>query len=247
MEALAAYCGSSDSEGGEDTLDSDRSGGTSKKSLPSICDGEKDPKDRFDLISEKKEGSHVKQSNVLPPKTHDQPLDFSNLRGYVSKRKRHLDGGHGVQVGSDAAAVSTELQTVSQYFSRFASSSKRMKQGTRIPQNRSSTFRGHSRPILSIEWHPNDSRLLLSASLDGKLKLWDVTERKACVATYSFHEGAVRDVEWVSSNTVVSGGFDNSARYSDIEKGRTIVALKHQGFVTAVKVHPRRQQYDHNG
>lgn len=232
MEALSAYCGSSDSEGGEDTLDSDRSGGTSEKR---ICDEEKDPKDR---IPEKKGGSRVMQPSVHPLRTHDQPLDFSNLRGYVSKRKRHLDGGHGVQEGSDAAAVSTELQTVSQYFSQFASSSKRMKQGAKIPKNRSGTFRGHSRPILSLEWHPNDSRLLLSASLDGKLKLWDVTERKVCIATYSFHEGAVRDVEWVSSNTVVSGGFDNSARYSDIEKGRTIVALKHQGFVTAVKVHP---------
>ena len=235
MEALAAYCGSSDSEGEEGTLDPDRSSGTSKKSFPSTCDAEKD---RYDLKSSSKGRSQpsVHQSHLH--ETPDQPLDLSNLRGYVSKRKRHLDGGHGVQTESNAAAVSTELQTVSQYFSQLASSCKRMKQGTKIPRTCSGTFRGHSRPVLSLEWHPNDSRLLLSASLDGMLKLWDATERKSCIATYGFHEGAVRDVEWVSSNTAVSGGFDTNAVYSDIERGRTVLALKHKGFVTAVKVHP---------
>ena len=226
MDALVAYSDSdSEPEVGEEnaptTLYSSSSVAASKKPVPSISD--------------------VRSSKVGPqPDTHlaeTQSLEQSNVRGYVPKRKRC----HGMEEGTLSAAASTEIHTVSQYLSSPAvldSTFKRTKQQNRISKRCFTTLKGHSRPSLSLEWHPCDWRLLLSASLDGTLKLWDASEQNTCIATYGFHEGAVRDVEWVSTNAVVSGGFDSSARYSDIEKGRTTLTLNHEGFVTAVKVHP---------
>lgn len=223
MEALVAYSESSDSEPevGEENVPTTLYSSSSAAAL-------KIPLPRESTTSD------IWSSKVGPHVAETQSLDVG---GYVPKRKRC----RGMEGGTLSAAVPTEMHTVSQYLSSPAvldSNSKRTKQQSQIPKRCFTTLRGHSRPSLSLKWHPCDWRLLLSASLDRKLKLWDASKQNTCIATYGFHKEAVRDVEWVSTNAVISGGFDNTARYSDIEKGRTTLTLSHEGFVTAVKVHP---------
>ena len=36
----------------------------------------------------------------------------------------------------------------------------------------------HSSIISAISFHPNDDRYFVSASLDGKIRLWDISEKK---------------------------------------------------------------------
>jgi superkiller protein 8 len=54
---------------------------------------------------------------------------------------------------------------------------------------------GHAAWITSLDW--NDSgQYLLSGSLDGKVKVWDV-ERRVCVATHSESEKGLWGVKWL--------------------------------------------------
>lgn len=57
-----------------------------------------------------------------------------------------------------------------------------------------------SRPawITSLDWNET-GEYLLSGSLDGKVKVWDVT-RGACVATHSETEEAIWSVRWLPRN-----------------------------------------------
>ena len=157
-------------------------------------------------------------------------------RGYISKRKR----GAALDHTSDAESVTLDdLKNVQEYLSSKEGGVKRMKKGNWASKTCIDVFRDHSKPVLALQWHPFDSRLLLSASLDGTVRLWDATRQRRCIATYSgLHCGAVWDVVWITGNSIVSGGFDNSAKFSDIETGRTMLAMDHKGIVTTIKVHP---------
>uniref|UniRef100_A0A093VDK5 Meiotic recombination protein rec14 n=1 Tax=Talaromyces marneffei PM1 TaxID=1077442 RepID=A0A093VDK5_TALMA len=54
---------------------------------------------------------------------------------------------------------------------------------------------GHSAWILSLDWS-HTGEYLLSASFDGKVKVWSV-ERRACVATHSENDKAVWSAKWL--------------------------------------------------
>ena len=96
----------------------------------------------------------------------------------------------------------------------------------------------HSRPVVSLNWHGNNSAVLLSCSLDGTCKLWDSLHKK-CLTTMLQHGGAaISSAQWVSYNTVVTGGFDSLICLSDMEKGQIISSLHHKDFVSVVHMHP---------
>jgi len=96
----------------------------------------------------------------------------------------------------------------------------------------------HSKPVLSLEWHPVDYRLLVSAGLDGKVVLWDA-KKKQVVTNCNFHGGsAVRDVEWATAERVLTAGYDCCAIQSDIGYEKELVRLKHDSYVSIVKPNP---------
>ena len=72
-------------------------------------------------------------------------------------------------------------------------------------------LRGHTAAVVAVAFTP-DGRRIVSASLDGALRLWDLATRQS-VAVLSGHEGAVRDVAVNRQGTLVlSGGDDRTAR-----------------------------------
>ena len=66
--------------------------------------------------------------------------------------------------------------------------------------------------------------------------LWDVKKKDAVTSSSNFHGGAaVRDIEWMSGETVLTAGYDCSAVQSDLEYGKEVVRLKHESYVSVVK------------
>jgi superkiller protein 8 len=54
---------------------------------------------------------------------------------------------------------------------------------------------GHSAWITSLDWS-HSGLYLLSGSLDGKVKVWDI-ERRTCVATHSESDKGLWCVKWL--------------------------------------------------
>lgn len=58
-------------------------------------------------------------------------------------------------------------------------------------------FGAHSRAVNRLNWHSVDDPLLLSASQDTLIKLWDRRGRSfSCQLTFNPRADAVRDVQW---------------------------------------------------
>lgn len=172
------------------------------------------------------------------------PMKRKRFTGYVSKRKS-------VRLENTAQDdLTSVLSTSSRDTSVYCLSSQSTKQfqdhiGSRqhhcmVPKSTPClTFTQHTKPVLGLHWHPSDERLLLSCSLDGTVRLWDVLWQKGCVATYEMQEVPIKKVLWTTNTTMISAGYDNCAFHTDVESGRILSKLKHNGHVTALAVHPQ--------
>jgi WD40 repeat protein len=70
-------------------------------------------------------------------------------------------------------------------------------------------LREHGRQAHKVAFNPADGRLLLSASQDGTIKLWDLRERKSRL-TFVGRADAVRDVQFNPVNVIeFAAAFDN--------------------------------------
>lgn len=78
-----------------------------------------------------------------------------------------------------------------------------------IPKTCVHTWSGHTKGVHKIQWFPGTGHLLLSASMDGKVKIWDVYNSRKCMRTYSGHTKPVRDVSFsADGKTFASAGYD---------------------------------------
>lgn len=86
---------------------------------------------------------------------------------------------------------------------------------------------GHSKAVTSIRLFPNTAHLLLSCSLDHKIKLWRYAGSRECIATYLGHNKPVRDINFTPDGTqFISCSFDRTVKLWDVETGKVMNRFK---------------------
>ncbi|NXY02012.1 WDR25 protein, partial [Pteruthius melanotis] len=112
---------------------------------------------------------------------------------------------------------------------------------TEVPKSLIFHMSEHSGPVNEIQWCPvrEQSHMLLSASMDKTVKVWDAVDTGCCLKTYSCHSCAVRAAQWSScGRRILSGGFDSTLHLTDIETGKQIFSSKTEFRISALKFHP---------
>ncbi|XP_056152193.1 WD repeat-containing protein 25 isoform X1 [Lampris incognitus] len=171
----------------------------------------------------------------------------STIKPYIPKRQRLatpvqiMDQKPPVENASvDQARLTQILSEVSEKVKPYlAIPQKHGRAG--MPKKLLTTLGGHQGPVNTVQWCPvpHLSHLLLSASMDKTVKVWDGADSGRCLRVYSCHSGAVRDACWTPcGQRLLTCSFDNTARLVDVDTGQQIVKLDNQFKLMCVALHP---------
>lgn len=101
------------------------------------------------------------------------------------------------------------------------------------------TFTGHTKAISAMRLFPRSGHLLLSSSMDTKIKLWDVYHEGNCLRTYMGHSKAVKDVTFSNDGRkFLSSGYDRQIKLWDTETGECLQAFSPGKMPNVIKFHP---------
>lgn len=91
-----------------------------------------------------------------------------------------------------------------------------------IPKKQVHTWTGHTKGVQCIRWFPKTAHLLLSGSMDCKVKLWEVYKGRRCIRTYMGHKMAVRDTCFNNAgDEFLSASYDRYIKLWDTETGQS--------------------------
>lgn len=108
-----------------------------------------------------------------------------------------------------------------------------------LPKAHIHSWTGHTKGISSIKLFPKSAHLLLSCSMDAKIKIWEVYNERRCVRTFIGHRQAVRDIDFnANGNKFVSAGYDRYLKLWDTETGAVVSRFTSRKIPYCVKFHP---------
>eukprot|EP01007_Sphenomonas_quadrangularis_P002798 NODE_473_length_1445_cov_181.657593_g354_i0.p1 GENE.NODE_473_length_1445_cov_181.657593_g354_i0~~NODE_473_length_1445_cov_181.657593_g354_i0.p1 ORF type:complete len:423 (+),score=129.53 NODE_473_length_1445_cov_181.657593_g354_i0:29-1270(+) len=112
-----------------------------------------------------------------------------------------------------------------------------------LPKKLLHTYRGHTKGVSRIEWFPRHGHLIMSAGMDGKVKLWDVMNSRHVIQTYLGHDKQVKDIAFnPDGERFVSSGYDRFIRLWDTETGQVIRTMSNSKIAYCLKFHPDEQR-----
>ena len=112
-----------------------------------------------------------------------------------------------------------------------------------IPKKCVHRFTGHGKGVHRIRLFPKTGHLLLSGGLDGKCKVWSVTDRQL-LRTYEGHTAAVRDVQFNHNGSkFVSASFDRYLRLWDTETGKVLQTFGNRKVPYVVQFYPHDDNF----
>ena len=97
---------------------------------------------------------------------------------------------------------------------------------------------GHGDEVWDLKTSPTDDWLLLSASKDGSIRLWNLRNGSpiSMLAGHGGHREAVVSIGWhASGKRIVSGGFDTSVKIWDVDEGSPLqkaIVQNHEAALT---------------
>ncbi|KAJ1975525.1 hypothetical protein H4R34_004302 [Dimargaris verticillata] len=105
------------------------------------------------------------------------------------------------------------------------------------------TWTGHTKGVSAIRLFPRSGHLLLSASMDTKVKLWDVYHDRRCLRTFLGHNKAIRDICFTNNGRqFLSASYDRYIKLWDTETGQCIRSFTTGKIPYCVKFHPDADQ-----
>ncbi|OEH79650.1 g-protein beta WD-40 repeat-containing protein [Cyclospora cayetanensis] len=108
-----------------------------------------------------------------------------------------------------------------------------------VPRECIHSFVGHTGVVQAIRLFPSTGHLLLSASLDSTVKIWDVYNQRKCQVTYTAHKQGVRDLQWAEGGSrFFSCSYDNTIKLWDTERGQVISTFSNKKTPYCVAVYP---------
>ncbi|KAH9836493.1 pre-mRNA splicing factor [Rhodofomes roseus] len=112
-------------------------------------------------------------------------------------------------------------------------------QETFIPKTCIHTWTGHTQGVSVVRLFPETGHLLLSGSMDTKIKLWDVYTHGNCLRTFHGHMKAVKDVTFSNDGRkFLSCGYDRQMKLWDTETGQCLKRFSNGKIPYVVRFHP---------
>ncbi|GIX60773.1 G-protein beta WD-40 repeat containing protein [Babesia caballi] len=111
---------------------------------------------------------------------------------------------------------------------------------TFIPKREVHTYTGHTMAVQAIRYVPSTGHCLLSASMDGFVKIWDANNNRRCLRTYKGHCKGVRDITFANpeGTKFYSCGFDSTVVQWDTEYGKVVGVYAMEATPFCVTVYP---------
>lgn len=108
-----------------------------------------------------------------------------------------------------------------------------------LPKAHIHTWSGHSKGIAAVRWFPRTAHLLLSASMDCRIKIWEVYNDRRLLRTYYGHRQAVRDINFNNTGTkFLSAAYDRYIKLWDTETGQVVSRFTSRKIPYCVKFNP---------
>jgi pre-mRNA-processing factor 17 len=112
-----------------------------------------------------------------------------------------------------------------------------------LPKRLVHTFTGHQKGVNAIKFFPNTGHLLLSASNDKTVKIWNVVSSAhggyKCLRTFSGHTEGVRGIDFnYDGSKFMTCSFDKYVKYWDTETGQCISRHTTKKIPYCVRIHP---------
>ncbi|EGO04537.1 hypothetical protein SERLA73DRAFT_157686 [Serpula lacrymans var. lacrymans S7.3] len=116
-------------------------------------------------------------------------------------------------------------------------------QDTFLPKYCVHTWTGHTQGVSVIRSFPNTGHLLLSGSMDTKIKLWDVYTHGNCLRTFHGHVQAVKDITFSNDGRkFLSCGYDRQMKLWDTETGQCLKRFSNGKTPYVVRFHPGEEK-----
>lgn len=108
-----------------------------------------------------------------------------------------------------------------------------------VPKKLLHTYKYHTKSITQVRFFPGSGHLLLSASADSKIALWDVYHQRELLRTFSGHTKSVNDIDFTPDGTqFVSASYDRYMKIWDTETGKCLNKFTSGKTPHVVRINP---------
>ncbi|XP_063773198.1 pre-mRNA-processing factor 17 [Pseudophryne corroboree] len=108
-----------------------------------------------------------------------------------------------------------------------------------LPKKQIHVWSGHTKGVSAVRLFPLSGHLLLSCSMDCKIKVWEVYNERRCLRSFVGHSKAVRDICFNNAGTqFLSAAYDRYLKLWDSETGQCISRFTNKKVPYCVKFNP---------